>query len=114
MGNLPKTPWIATTSDDKSTWWSIRDARGRLIGSAFGASYENHADVARVARLMAAAPDFFHAAITGAQLNLPDFLDWIAARLINFGDEPNVDFVMTLRERAKLFRAAIAKATGEK
>lgn len=60
--------------------------------------------------LIAAAPDFYHAATTGAQVNLPDFLEWIAARLIRLGDNPNADFVLTLRDRAKLLRAAIAKA----
>lgn len=71
----------------------------------------NGPTVAR-ANLIAAAPDFFHAATMGAQLNLPDLMDWIAARLIRFGDDPNVDFIFTLRERAKLLRAAIAKAEG--
>lgn len=59
-----------------------------------------------------AAPDFYDASTRGAQVNLPDFMDWIAARLIRFGDSPNVDFVLTLRERANLLRAAIAKAEG--
>jgi hypothetical protein len=66
------------------------------------------------ARLIAAAPDFFHAATTGAQVNLPDLLDWVAARLIRFGDSENMDFIHTLRDRAKLLRAAITKATGGK
>lgn len=64
------------------------------------------------ARLIAAAPEFYHAAIVGAQVNLPDLMEWVAARLIRFGDSPNVDFVHTLRDRAKLLRSAIAKAEG--
>lgn len=65
------------------------------------------------ARLIAAAPDFYHAATTGAQVNLPDFLDWIADRFVHvYGESPDVDFVHTCRDRAKLLRVAIAKATG--
>ena len=48
----------------------------------------------------------------GAQLNTPDFLEWIADRLVHVhGENPNVDYVLTLRDRAKAGRAAIAKAT---
>lgn len=66
------------------------------------------------ARLIAAAPDLLEAQTMGAEVNTPDFLDWIADRLINsYGVNPNVDFVHSLRERAKAGRAAIAKATGE-
>lgn len=65
------------------------------------------------ATLIAAAPDYHDAATCGAQVNLPDFLDWIADRLVHVhGDDPNVDFVVTCRDRARKLRAAIAKATG--
>ena len=60
-----------------------------------------------------AAPDYHKACTCGAQINLPDFLDWLADRLVNvYGESPNVDFVHTCRDRAKALRAAIAKAKG--
>lgn len=66
------------------------------------------------ARLIAAAPELLEALTTGAQMNLPDFLEWIAARLVKVhGEDPYVDYVQTLRHRAKLCREAIAKATGD-
>lgn len=66
------------------------------------------------ASLIAASPDFYHAATTGAQVNLPDFLEWIADRLVHVhGDSPNVDFVLTCRHRAQLLRASIVKAEGK-
>ena len=66
------------------------------------------------ARLIAAAPDLLQAWTTGSEINTPDFMDWIADRLVNvYGENPNIDFVQSLRYRAKLARAAIAKAKGE-
>jgi hypothetical protein len=45
------------------------------------------------------------------QLDLPDFLEWIAARLVHtHGDHPHVDFVCSLRDRAKKCRAVLKKA----
>lgn len=62
------------------------------------------------ARLIEAAPGLLHAVTHGAELNLPDFLEWIAARLVNVhGDDRNADFVLTLYDRAKVLRAAISK-----
>jgi hypothetical protein len=73
------------------------------------AEWPNPADF----HLALAATDLLEAMTTGAQLNLPDFLEWIAARLVHVhGENPNVDYVQTLRNRAALCRAAIAKATG--
>ena len=63
------------------------------------------------ARLIAAAPDLLAAQTMGASMNTPDFLDCIADRLVSVhGENPNVDFVLSLRERAEAGRAAIAKA----
>lgn len=46
----------------------------------------------------------------GAQVNLPDFLDWMADRLVNiYQENPNVDFVLSCRARAKHLRALITK-----
>ena len=55
-----------------------------------------------------------HAAMTshstmGGDLTLPDFLDWIAERLVNiYGESPAVDFVQTARKFASTIRAAMA------
>ena len=63
------------------------------------------------ARLIAAAPDLLHAQTMGSSLNTPDFLDFVADRLVNvYGESPNVDFVLSLRSRAQAGRNAIAKA----
>jgi hypothetical protein len=65
------------------------------------------------ARLIASAPDLLAAQTMGSQVDTPTLLDWVADRLVNvYGESPNIDFVLTLRERAKAGRAAIAKATG--
>lgn len=62
--------------------------------------------------LRAAAPELLDAQTMGVEVNTPDFLDWMAERLIHvYGESPNIDFVLSLRERAKAGRAAIAKAT---
>jgi hypothetical protein len=46
-------------------------------------------------------------------MDTPTFMDWLADRLVAvYGEKPSVDFVLSLRERAKAGRAAIAKATG--
>lgn len=63
--------------------------------------------------LAAAAPDLLKTQTMGQSLNTPDFLDWHADRLVNvYGENPNTDFVLSLRERAAAGRAAIAKAEG--
>lgn len=50
----------------------------------------------------------------GSDANTPDFLDWIADRLVNrYGEDERVDFVLSLRERAAAGRVAIAKAEGQ-
>lgn len=65
--------------------------------------------------LIAAAPDLLECLTDGAQLSTPDFLDWIADRLVNVhGENTNVDYVFTLRDRANKMRKAIAKARGVK
>lgn len=49
----------------------------------------------------------------GAGMDTPDFLDWMAARLVTvYGESPSVDFVVSLRARASAGRAAVAKVKG--
>jgi hypothetical protein len=43
----------------------------------------------------------------GLDLTTIDFLEWIADRLVNvYGENPNLGFVQSLRERAEALRAA--------
>jgi hypothetical protein len=66
------------------------------------------------AHLIAAAPKLLEAHEPDASPSGPDFLDWIADRLIHvYGENPNVDFVLALRRKAHKARAAIAEATGK-
>lgn len=44
----------------------------------------------------------------GAQVQLPELLAWIADKLEHvYNENPNVDFVLTIRERAKKLREAM-------
>ena len=64
--------------------------------------------------VFAAAPELLEALTMGAEINTPDLMDWIADRLVFVHKEnPNIDFVKSLRNRAATARAAIAKAKGE-
>jgi hypothetical protein len=50
----------------------------------------------------------------GAQLDLAGMLEWTAARLVKVHHEdPNVDYVLTLLDRAKRLRQALAHLRGE-
>ena len=99
-------PWKVGTPTEFLNQAGIEPA----IGCAYGAGDEVKAN----ARLIAAAPCLLAALTMGAELNTPDFLDWIAARLVNVHSEnPNVDYVRSLHVRAAAARAAIARATGE-
>jgi hypothetical protein len=64
------------------------------------------------ARLIAAAPDLLEAHEDSR--SSPEFLNWVADRLVNVhGENPNVDYVLALRRRAAKARAAIDKAEGK-
>jgi hypothetical protein len=65
-----------------------------------------------VVKMSEAKAGLLHSVTYGAQVNLPDFLEWIAARLVDVhGENRNIDYVHTLYDRAESVRAAIAKAT---
>lgn len=64
-------------------------------------------------RVELAAFDLLATQTMGASLNTPDFLEWVADRLVKvYGEPSNIDFVVSLRDRALAGRAAVAKATG--
>ena len=98
---------LASLDDDKWTTVFVADC-GKL-----------HANAERIVACVnacqgidpAAVSDLLAAQTMGAQVNTPDFLDWVADRLVHvYGESPNVDFVLSLRYRAAAGRAAIRKA----
>jgi hypothetical protein len=123
MNALAPAPW--TISLVKSQWrphWrnsvSVMDAEhGEICVLTHGYEIDgkgNSCPSWQNACLIAAAPDLLACQIMGMEkLTTPDFLDWIADRMVGiYGESPNADYVHSLRERAKAGRAAIAKATG--
>ena len=61
---------------------------------------------------VSAATQLMQAVTDGAEVNTPDFLDWIADRLVNvYSEAPYVDFVLSCRKRAADIRAAMAAMT---
>lgn len=66
-----------------------------------------------LALLFAAAPLMLEAHEPNATPPGPDFLEFIADRLVMHGDDPNADFVLALRRKAAKARAAIKAAGGE-
>ena len=118
MGKHTPGPWDwsfrYTTEDSRSTWTLLGDGGyGILSCDGEGNSPQGIGDEAN-ARLIAAAPDLLDAQMMGTGLDTPDFLNWVADRLVHvYGESENVDFVISLRARASAGRAAIAKATHE-
>lgn len=107
-------PWRFYT-EPQPNGCPIVGAKGLMIAMlAHSIKYDDQHETAIAnARLIAAAPDLLDAQTMGASLNTPDFLDWIADRLVHvYGEPEGIDFVSSLRERANAGRAAIAKATG--
>lgn len=104
--------------------WSVLDLNGVFVLAEDGltvAATTHQLDFARApgrvqlqnAHLIAAAPDLLAAWTMGSQADTPTMLDWVADRLVHvYGESPNIDFVLTLRERAAAGRAAVAKAEG--
>lgn len=109
-------PWTATVDQDGNNLTVVNsDGRSVVGGCGYcGSPWTDDVNPEQNAQLIAAAPELLEALTMGTQVNTPDFLDWIAARLVNvYGENPNVDFVLSLKERAEASRAAIAKALGE-
>lgn len=66
----------------------------------------------RIAELQRRVGELVGCLTMGAQINTPDFLDWIAARLVNVhGEREEVDYVLSLKERAKAMRAALPECS---
>ena len=114
MRTFTPGPWTVC-SEHVNDYWHI----GLTIGSAAPGDARRICDLANFdppmreanGRLICAAPDLLACQTMGAEVNTPDFLDWIADRLVNvYQERPEVDYVLSLRERAKAGRAAISKA----
>lgn len=96
--------------------WDI-DTEGKTILSDAGfiiASIDLVHGVDADGEMMAASKAMYEAFQYGQTMNLADMLEWVADRLVYVHHEnENVDFVISLRERASVVRAAIAKALGK-
>jgi hypothetical protein len=111
-------PWTVETQTRKRTtdgdcYAIISPPRGPSFDFIAPPSVSDEQHAAN-ANLVAAAPDLLRSVTVGAEVNLPDLLEWLADRMVNvYGESPNVDFVLTCRDRANGVRAAIAKAEGK-
>lgn len=103
-------PW----KKDKDDWLLGADGELVCVGDliiGFGDGKDAAVSAANT-KLILAAPELLFAQTMGVELNTPDFLDWIADRLVYVhGERPEVDYVLSLRERAKAGRSAIHKAS---
>jgi hypothetical protein len=57
---------------------------------------------------ISAADRLYAECARGAEVELPEFLAWLADRLVHvYGESPLVDYVQTARDRARRLRAAM-------
>lgn len=109
-----------------SPWHANAIKAGRIIGDeTVNDTFDkitinsHNATVATVyrradARLIKAAPELLEACEPDADPPGPDFLEWLACRLVSvYGESENVSHVHALRRKAEKMRSAIAKAKGE-
>jgi hypothetical protein len=95
--------------------WTVKKCE---IGGFHAIGRKDEAPTAYVANLAdaelyAAAPDLYAAVTTGAELALPEFLEWLADCMVYvYGESAHVDYVITCWHRADMLRKAIAKAEG--
>lgn len=72
------------------------------------------AEYAANGKLVTAAPELLDSLTMGQTMQTPEFLHWIADRLVYVhGERENLDFIRSLRERADAMRLAVDKALGE-
>lgn len=109
-------PWFV---DNNSHFIEIRSIDGQIgdtcsSGFWFDDDYCFGEKTVANSNLIAAAPDFLQAALMGQTMQTKEFLHWIADRLVFVhGENENVDFIISLRERADAIGKAVEKALGE-
>ena len=108
-------PWVVDANGVQARW-NIDDVNGNSVALTHQLpSDKDWQKRDSNTHLIAAAPELLEALTYGQTLNLPDMLDWVADRLVNVhGENGNLDFILSLRERAHIARAAIAKALGNR
>lgn len=115
MSKYTPGPWAIGTSDERGIRCvDANDPHGDgiiEICEVFGV----HVEMSRAnARLIAAAPDLVECITMGATMQTPEFLEWLADRLVTvYGEDPGVNFVVSLRDRARQMCAARLLALGE-
>jgi hypothetical protein len=117
------TPWrVYTATYNKQKILGIGEASGPDQGNGIvaynGTMWGEMAQAKTNAAFIVRACNSHHALVEcqtmGASLNTPDFLDWVADRMVSvYRESPNVDFVLSLRDRAKSGREALAAAQVE-
>lgn len=96
---------------------TIRDIAAKA-GMSTGAVFANYKDKVDLYKAV-----YGHAPLTpeqgrtllqaqtmGADMNTPNMLIWAAERLVSLGDDPNADFILSLRDRATAGAVAIILA----
>lgn len=107
---VPDGPYTFPIGEDGE--YMILDKDGQQVGTVL--YYHAAKVIAAALAAPAAQGDAIEGELTkivksGAEKDLPGFLEWIADRLVYVHSENNnVDYVQTLRTRAKQLRAAIA------
>ena len=108
-------PWVASKSD-RSIGPVIRDddqSYGMILPVAWVEFDGKPGHHQSNANLIAAAPDLLNCLTMGQTMQTPEFLDWIADRLVYVhGEHANCDFITSLRKRAIEMKNARNKALG--
>lgn len=95
-------------------WFWDEEGLGNKHHIVFGKGYPLEMTSKENKSLISAAPELLEALQNGQTMNLADMLEWVADRLVYVHREnENVDFVISLRERASVVRSAIDKALGK-
>lgn len=100
-----RTPWkVCRHLDDEVT--QIDNTDGAAVADVYAGSETARTEITS---LVLAAPGMRQAIEWPAGTPTPDFLEWIADRLVNqYGEHPDVDFVLSLRARAAEMRKSIS------
>lgn len=105
-------PWI--WDDNPNSYDRLYSPPREMVLWFGGDGTEGGCDSDHDRQLIAAAPTLVECLTMGATMQTPEFLEWLADRLVTvYGEDPGVDFVLSLRDRAGQMRAARLLALGE-